>query len=346
MQLRLPHDLVDEPYDGPLSRSRPQVVPIPNPPAEYKGTELEWRMMNVPDPSRVAHDALDTWGDLERRDRLAVLRGLRRDPSADNAKKLLAMRAEIPDDPAFLSEYSITCATTLKAVAVSLARDGETLRAVTAETLDGEGGELLRMVLEIETRKAMEYTPYLSQQAWGGVRRTLRQVENAAPGYQSSPALADSFDQLRTAVEQVLEAAAVPRPGYRGGLEAIRVGSDIADEGTCEVFLNLLRYRDNVRQKLDPPTVTSMLVFMDHAASTIVRYGSVAQQLEFADLIRSELATEKEGRTRSRLWRYARLLAKSKKTDAKTRDVIKTLTARSPAEERLKAETGRILNRR
>ncbi len=270
------------PMDGAdLTRFRP--------PEGFAGTPLEWELLGRVSPRRV-RDLCEGSARITPREERALLVNVRRRPDPTNAADLISLRRRIADAPRPLSEYSHAATAMVKRLRADCGQTPEEQRNFVA----GPAGELAKAVLEVEIRRIKAFGIELDEGAWAGLGNVLLDLLGSIPELGESPPYTALMFELRRALEAVLKRAIEPRPGYRGGIEAVRLAARIGDEATRDVLLALIRERATVNLKFSTRPMRRDLVLLEIAMGSVIRDGTNDQKRRLAALIAEGLQAESE----------------------------------------------------
>jgi len=170
------------------------------PPPQFKGTPLEWRLHGTMEVEEMAA-LLRSLNELDPRDRRAVLHRVFREPDARLAAPLVEARKGV-DGPPLILLYASAGRSVVRqhrGTASESNRDSATERSV---------ADLIQATLEALVRLVTRFRPFLDESQWGGVHAALAQLFRDAPGFAESPRYRPLVDAIRDAARQILVEAA------------------------------------------------------------------------------------------------------------------------------------------
>jgi len=275
------------------------------PPPQFKGTDLEWRLHGRMDSEELAA-LLRSLRDLGPRDRRAVLHRVFRQPDPRVASALVEAKKGL-DGPPLLLMY---CAASRSMIHVLGAESGGESGSG-QRSLGGVRGDLVATTLEALVRMVTRFRPYLDESQWGGIRGALEQLYRDAPGFDVMQRYRALTDQIRSATMRTLVEAARPGPNYMGGLEVIKVAVLLRDQATCDVLLDLLDARTIFIQKIASAESRTDIAFLEIACGAIIAGGEERHWARLAMTIADGLASQDiDSQTRETFVRLGRSLQK------------------------------------
>ncbi|MHC4551065.1 MAG: hypothetical protein ACYTEZ_20130 [Planctomycetota bacterium] len=277
-----------------------------DPPPQFRGTPLEWRLHGKIDPEELA-GLLRSLKALGPRDRRAVLHRVFRDPEPSLAVALLQARAQV-DGPRWLGLYASAALSMIGRLRRDHDRTPEGVRA----TLEGPAGDLTQALLDSQARMAKRFGQHMTESQWGWVDTNLLRLERQLRGFDELPRYRPFIDDIRSGVTKILGEAVKPEPNYMGGLAAVRVACRVGDETTWDLLLDLLRARAIFNQKIASTQSRTAVAFLTQAGRTVIRTGNARRWSELATVIIDGLSDRTADKmTRSAFLRLGKALRKA-----------------------------------
>lgn len=272
------------------------------PPPQFKGTDLEWRLHGMMDPDELA-DLLRSLRELGPRDRRAVLHRVFREPDPKLAPALVEAKKSV-DGPEMLLLYSSASRSMVRRLRQEHGPDGGR-----RPMLEDAGGDVVQALLEKLARLVGRFGPALDEAAWRGVHAALVQLYEDCPGFDQLQRYRPLVDEIRSGTAKMLVEAAKPVPNYMGGLATVKVGVLLADQPMRDVLLDLLDARAIFNQKIASTESRTDIAFLDLVGGAIIVSGKERHWGRLAMLVADGLAVRDIDRqTRETLVRLGRSL--------------------------------------
>ncbi len=265
---------------------RPDLSRIP-PPPQFRGTLFEWRLKGRVSTEDLAH-MLKAVGSLSGQEKQTLLNRVRRTPHRALARPLAECREAMGDWPDLLACYGMAGSAIL--ATFRPAGEGHTDAQELSDRDRAAADTLLGQVIECILRQATRYRAYFGESGWEMIRSVCRDVTSYAPDIDTFYPHSLAWAEFRTAVADMLRTATEPRAGYRGGVAAVRLASDLFDPAMAEVLLDLVRCHGSVARKLAPRPSEEYFAFLDVSCGALADKGSAEIQSRLASLLADAIA--------------------------------------------------------